>query len=339
MHENADHPRAEANRAFQRAVQLHTSGQLEAAVDAYRAILEGYPNAPGCWSNLGAALHKLGRRNETIEVLRQGTRVCPESVDLHYELGNALGKSGDDEGALERHRAVLARDPKHPGAATSCGLALVRLGRSEQAIDHCRTALRVHVDDASLYNLLGVALAKLGLYEAAASAFGRAVALAPAMSGYRRNLYWHALVKLGRYAEGERVLRAVDGRDAQSPDVRTALANALIGQGRLEQGVACCDAALAADPDHLEARRNRAQANFLAGRYAAAWPDYSWPLLRHKRSGAPRLTGRVWRARTSAGSRSCCAASRAWATCYSSHATRRWWRNAAPRSSSAVRRG
>ena len=278
MHENADNPRAAgANRAFQRAVQLHTGGQLEAAIDAYRAILEGYPDAPGCWLNLGAALYKLGRRDEALEVLRQGTRVCPESVDLHYELGNALGKSGDDEGALERHRAVLARDPKHLGAATSCGLALVRLGRFDQAIDHCRTALQVHVDDASLYNVLGVALAKLGLYEAAASALGRAVALAPATSRYRKNLYWHALVKLGRYAEGERVLRAADARDAQSPDMRTALANALIGQGRLEQGVACCDAALAADPDHLGARQNRAQANFLAGRYAAAWPDYSWP--------------------------------------------------------------
>ena len=94
MHEIADHPRAEANRAFQRAVQLHTGGQLEAAVDAYRAILEGYPNAPGCWSNLGAALYKLERRDETIEVLRQGTRVCPDSVDLHYELGNAGARPG-----------------------------------------------------------------------------------------------------------------------------------------------------------------------------------------------------------------------------------------------------
>jgi len=34
------------------------------------------------------------------------------------------------------------------------------------------------------------------------------------------------LVKLGRHAEGERVLRAVDGRDAQSADVLAALANA-----------------------------------------------------------------------------------------------------------------
>ena len=288
-------PATDARRAFQRAVQLHTGGQLEAAVDGYRAILKGYPNAPGCWSNLGAALYKLGRKDETVDVLRQGTRVCPESIELHYELGNALGETGDHEGALERHRAVLARDPKHEGAAESCGRALYRLARFERGVDHCRMALRIHVDNASLYELLGLTVAKLGQHEAAASALGRAVALAPAISRFRTGLYWYGLVKLGRYAEGERVLRGAHAQDAKSPDVLTALANALIGQGRLEEGVECCDAVLATDPDHLIARRTRAQANFLAGRYAAAWPDYSWPLLRHKLSGVPRLTGRTWK--------------------------------------------
>ena len=264
-------------------------------MEAYRAILKGDPSAPGCWSNLGAALYKLGRQDETLDVLRQGTRVCPESVDLHYELGNALAETGDQEGALERHRAVLASDRKHLGAAVSCGRALYRLARFEQAVDHCRTALRIHVDNASLYELLGLTVAKLGQHEAAASALGRAVALAPATSRYRTSLYWHALVKLGRYAEGEQVLRAADAQDAQSPDVLTARANALINQARLEEGVECCDAVLAADPAHLAARRIRSFANFLAGRYAAAWPDYSWPLLRQKLSGAPRLTGRTWK--------------------------------------------
>ena len=296
MSEIADKPRAtEARSAFALAVQLHTSGQLEAAVDAYRAILKGYPNAPGCWSNLGAALYKLGRKDEALDVLRRAMRVCPDAVSLHYELGNLLGETGDHEGALERHRAVLAREPKHPGAAESCAVALFRLDRFDQAVEHCRTALRLHGDDASLYDLLGLSLAKLGQHEAAASALGRAVALAPATTRYRMDLYWHALLKLGRYAEGERVLRGIAPRDAGSPDVLTALANALIHQGRLDQGIECCDAALAADPGHLPARRNRAQANFLAGRYAAAWPDYSWPLLRQTLSGAPRLTGRVWK--------------------------------------------
>ena len=295
MHEIADKPRAEANRAFQRAVRLHTGGRLEAAVEAYRAILKGYSGAPGCWSNLGAALYRLGRGDEALDALRQGVRACPESVDLHYELGNLLGETGDHEGALERHRAVFALDPRHRGAAESCGRILVRLERFEQAVDHCRTALRAHADHAPLYYVLGIALSKLDWPEAAASALGRAVALAPAASRYRTALYWFGLGKLGRYAEGERVLRGADARDAASPDVRTALANALSKQGRLEESAECCSAVLANDPDHLDARWNRAHGNFLAGRYAAAWPDYSWPLLRHRRSGAPRPTGRVWK--------------------------------------------
>ena len=287
--------KTEARFAFQRAVRLHTDGQLAAAVDAYRAILKGFSNAPGCWSNLGAALYKLGRKDEALDVLREGTRVCPESVDLNYELGNALGESGDDEGALERHRAVLARDPKHAGAAVSCGIALYRLKRFEEAHDHCQSALRVHLDNASLYELLGLALSKLSRHEAAASALGRAVALEPETSRYRTSLYWHGLVKLGRYAEGEEVLRGITGQDAASPDVLAPLASALISQGRLEEGTELCDAVLADDPGNLAFRMIRARAHFLAGRYRAAWADHSWPLLRQTLSGAPRLRGRIWK--------------------------------------------
>ena len=77
-------------------------------------------------------------------------------------------------------------------------------------------------------------------------------------------------------------------------------AASLIGQLRLEQGLARCDAALAADPDQYLARFNRARANFLAGRYAAAWPDYCRPRDR-QRLGAPRLQGRVWKGEDIAG--------------------------------------
>ena len=47
----------------------------------------------------------------------------------------------------------------------------------------------------------------------------------------------------------------------------------MIAQGRLDEALACCRAALAVDPNHREARLARGRANFLAGRYAIAWPD------------------------------------------------------------------
>ena len=284
-------PVTDARRAFQDAVRLHTDGRLEAAVDAYRAILRGHPKAAACWSNLGAALRGLGLRDEALDVLRQGARFCPASARLHHGLGDVLADAGDLKGAMEAYRAALACDPRHQGAAESCGEVLVRLERFDEAIDHCGTALQIHADNPLLHHVLGAALFKLRQLEAAAVTRRRAVALAPTSSVYRTSLY-HVLSRLGRYAEVERVLRTA--HDADSPDVLAALGSTLIGQVRLEEGLACCNAALAADPDQHLARFNRARANFLAGRYAAAWPDYCRPLVRQK-LGAPRLLGRVWK--------------------------------------------
>ena len=56
--------KAKARADIRRAIRLHTDGQVEAAVDAYRDILKRHPQAAACWSNLGAALRRLGRTDD-----------------------------------------------------------------------------------------------------------------------------------------------------------------------------------------------------------------------------------------------------------------------------------
>ncbi len=287
---------SDVRRAVRHAIRLHTDGKLDAAADAYRAILKRHPEAGACWSNLGVALRKLGRKDEGLEVLRQGARVCPDHVDLNFNLGNALADAGDLEGALERYRAAFASDPEHLKAATSCGAVLLRLERFEQAVDHYGTALRRHPDNARLYHALGRTLWNLRQVEAAVTAYQRAIALGPAPSFYRYRTNLHdALTALGRYAEDERQLRDAAAQNADSPAVLAALGQALINQGRLDQGLEYCDAALAVAPDHLSARLGRARANFLAGRYAAAWPDYQWRRRDKSYRSQEGVTGRVWK--------------------------------------------
>ena len=286
-------------RDIGRAIRLHTDGQLEAAVDAYRAILERYPEAGACWSNLGVALRKLGRRDEALAVLREGVRACPEFVDLNYNLGNALSDAGDAQAALERYRAAFAREPGHLPAAIACGAALLGLARFEEAIDHYRAALDRHPDNASLYHALGRALWKLRQVRAAAAAYParhRAVTRAtplPHQSAPRP--VRPRGVRGGRAAVARR-----RGAGRRSPALLAALGQSLIDQGRLAAGLECCEAALAADPDHLDARLGRARANLLAGRYAAAWPDFRWR-RRHPAWRAMGVEGRDWQGQDLAG--------------------------------------
>ena len=75
------------------------------------------------------ALRKLGRRDEGLQVLREGARVCPRVVELNYNLGNALADAGEHEEALKCYRTVLSRDPGHLKGAYACGATLLRLER------------------------------------------------------------------------------------------------------------------------------------------------------------------------------------------------------------------
>ena len=249
--------------ATRRALRLHVAGDLGAAVFAYRAVLKRHPKACDCWCNLGAALRALGRKDDGLEALRRGVRVCPQHVGLNQNLGNALEDAGDQRGAWEHH---------------------------SQSVDRYQAALRMVPDSAELYNALGWAFFKLRQPEASVSAYARAVALQPASVAYRLDLA-RVLPVLGRHAENERQLRA--GR-AQNADVLAALGHALVDRGDLGEGLKCGDAALAIDPEHSGARLARARANFLAGRYAAAWPDYAYRRSFQPLRLPPGVTDRAW---------------------------------------------
>ena len=267
-------PRPDPQAALRDAISLHSAGRLEEAVAAYRRILKRHPRNCPSWSNLGMALRQLGRTDEGLEVLRRGARVCPAFINLNHNLGNALADAGDREGAAERYRAVLAREPGHAGAAESLARVLVQLERYAETADHCRQALRIHAGSSVLHQALGAALSEQRRLEAAAAAYRRAAALGPASSSLSNAFYW-VLRRLGRYAEAERELRAAAARDERSADPLAGLADLLVNQGRLDEARAACAAALAREPDHAASRFQRARAHFLAGDYAAAWPDYA----------------------------------------------------------------
>ena len=281
-----------------RAIDLHQTGKLDAAVAAYRAILKRHPETCACWSNLGMALRTLGRKDEGLAVLREGVRVCPRSAELNFNLGNALKDAGDHEGALKHYRAAWTLKPEYLEAARACGAVLVRLERFDEAVEHYGAALDRHPGDSKLCGGLGLALWKLRR-PAAAAALRRAVALDPASSDLRCHLH-DVLRWLGNDEEDEEQLRLGLAQDANSPSLLAALGQSLIGQGRLDEGLACCRAALKVDPDHQNARLARGHANFLAGRWAAAWPD-RYRLVKGLDRRPKGTSGREWEGQDLAG--------------------------------------
>src|SRR5215510_313713 len=64
---SAQRPAGDVERDFERATQLHQSGDLDGAVRAYLAILATHPARVDVRSNLGAAYSALGQYEQAIE--------------------------------------------------------------------------------------------------------------------------------------------------------------------------------------------------------------------------------------------------------------------------------
>ena len=91
--------------------------------------------------------------------------------------------------------------------------------------------------------------------------------------------------------------RAALAREPRHAGAAESLGRVLL---RLEPALAACAEALAREPDHAGARFQRARANFLAGDYAAAWPDYA-SRRRLPAWRGPQVTARAWEGEDLAG--------------------------------------
>jgi adenylate cyclase len=97
-------PRAPSlvNRSIQIAVALYFCRDYAAAVDAARQAIRSFPDRPGSYRVLAAALGQMGRTAEAKEALEKAVAVAPALFDSYVR--------GD---VLERHPALRPEDHAH----------------------------------------------------------------------------------------------------------------------------------------------------------------------------------------------------------------------------------
>ena len=68
-------------RLFQIALALYFSREYEAAVEAARQAIRSYPDRPGSYRVLAAALGQIGRTAEAKEALEKAIAIAPAQFD------------------------------------------------------------------------------------------------------------------------------------------------------------------------------------------------------------------------------------------------------------------
>lgn len=108
---------------FSQALDLFASGQLDAAIAAYRHALELDPNYTDALHGLAEALAKKGDLDAAIEVARRITAIDPDDVLARTSLSRLYQRKGmikeaEDEAAQARvlgwKEQLRQQKPKQP---------------------------------------------------------------------------------------------------------------------------------------------------------------------------------------------------------------------------------
>ena len=147
--------------AFERATQLHQSGDLQGAVRAYLAILVQHPDRVDVRSNLGAAYSGLGRYEDAIEQYKRALILAADNQTIRFNLALAYYKAAYfSEAAAELSRFLLVSPTGSQVSTARLVLAdcQVRLGAYQKVIELLSPLANSDPSNRTVAYLLGSAL-------------------------------------------------------------------------------------------------------------------------------------------------------------------------------------
>jgi serine/threonine protein kinase/Tfp pilus assembly protein PilF len=128
------------------AVKAGRSRDVEALAATRQQLTSEFPRQTMDRGILAAILTFLGKRDQALELLRQGLALDPKNEDLLNFHSYELAKAGDINGALAANDAYIAVRPGDPNPFDTRGDILYMVGRDDEAVAAFRKVLELKPD-------------------------------------------------------------------------------------------------------------------------------------------------------------------------------------------------
>jgi predicted O-linked N-acetylglucosamine transferase (SPINDLY family) len=241
--------------ALQAGIAHHQAGQLAAAEQVYRQVLDVEPANPEALHLMGVIASQMGQPQVAVDLIGRAVGIEPDNAVFCNNLANALKECGRPVEAEPHYRRAIALKPDYADAHANLGILMQSLHRPSDAETCYRNALALRPVYPSIMNNLGSVLFDLGRLEDAESAYRTALAQQPAYAEAAVNL-GQALRSLGRLGEAEQAMRRAVELRPNLAAAHNGLANVVRNLGKLEEAEASYRTALALDPDDAETHSN-----------------------------------------------------------------------------------
>ncbi len=204
-------------QTLQRAIGLHTAGEIEQAACLYREMLVHEPQQPVALHYLGIALHQQGQHEAGLAHVRQSCTLQPDNASWHNELGNMLFALRQFEAANEAYVAALQADPHDHVVWNNLGSSQLQTeATAEDANFSFEQALSLAPDFAPALLHLGDIHAAAGDKMTSANYQCRAFVLPP-LEGKSKEMLGISFYFLGRLQEAAEMYRAWMEEEPDNP--------------------------------------------------------------------------------------------------------------------------
>jgi tetratricopeptide (TPR) repeat protein len=193
---------------------LNKQQRTTEAVDSLLQAIGKKKDAPGLYAFLASIYEEEKKYSAAEELIREGLRTSPGSVDLHFSLGVLFEKTDRFEESIQAMKTVLKLEPDHAEALNfigymyadrgihldeaeklirkalrlrpgngymidSLGWVFFRNNRLEEAIRYLKEASEALPEDAAILEHLGDAYVRSGQSREAADAYEKAIRFNP----------------------------------------------------------------------------------------------------------------------------------------------------------------
>ncbi|ORE92451.1 hypothetical protein ATO13_16059 [Stappia sp. 22II-S9-Z10] len=234
-------------RDVQTAMQFLKDGQLDAARDAFVAMVEAHPDVTLGYIGLGQVHMQEGDPETALKYFQDALEIDPQSAMALNMSARAREKLGDIDGALEDYEEVGQLDPARGSSQIRMSRIFAKEGDLDEASTRLREALKRNPQQLAARFMLAGNLEKSGDIAGAKEELKRILEVNPqmGMAAYRLAMLQ---IRDKNYAEAEELLFTAIEQADDRPTPYATLGFVLRAQGKAEAALDAFEAAMELNP-------------------------------------------------------------------------------------------